>query len=545
MAEWVSHLIVADKVLEKFPQLSRHEFCVGNIAPDCNIPNEDWTEFTPPRAVTHWMQDNRKKATDCVRFYDEYIIARLGSIKTKEELSFLLGYYAHLITDAELQRTIRDDGRVAAAWKRAKEIPELCDLADGLEENWDCFKKLMPNREERMNFFVIEREYLDEHPDSGYFTEIKGLEEFPDYIDYLPKGAIPMKVKMMYYMPTLEEGRYPFVGFSREEYEGFLERAVNNVINAIEALVTRQLEVKFMFMNIAISKDWKNITLISKGWSSDKKYLVETANGEFQLLRISDIEEYETKKKEYEIITKYSQLGISMSMPIEFGTCNEDKNVYMLLSWIEGRDLEEVLPELSEQEQYKLGRQAGIILRKIHSIPLDSADVPATTKREKKLMQLARYEESDVRISGDEIAVAYVKDNINSIWNKTPVYMHGDFHPGNLIYMPDGNIGVIDFNRWEVGDPYEEFYKLESFGVEISVPYCIGQIDSYFNDDVPEDFWTANAVYVAQASLFSIKWAEKFGQDEIDGMVRRARNSMTNDFKNTVPKWYSDRSDMK
>ena len=91
------------------------------------------------------------------------------------------------------------------------------------------------------DFFVVEREYLNEHPDTGYFTEIKGLEEFPDYIDYLPKGAIPMKVKMMYYMPTLEEGRYPFVGFSREEYEGFLERAVNNVINAIEALVTRQL----------------------------------------------------------------------------------------------------------------------------------------------------------------------------------------------------------------------------------------------------------------------------------------------------------------
>lgn len=42
-----------------------------------------------------------------------------------------------------------------------------------------------------------------------------------------------------------------------------------------------------------------------------------------------------------------------------------------------------MLPELSEQEQYKLGRQAGSILRKIHSIPLDPADVPATAKREK------------------------------------------------------------------------------------------------------------------------------------------------------------------
>ena len=41
-------------------------------------------------------------------------------------------------------------------------------------------------------------------------------------------------------------------------------------------------------------------------------------------------------------------------------------------------------------------------------------------------------------------------------------------------------IGVIDFNRWEVGDPYEEFYKLESFGIEESIPYCVGQIDEYF-----------------------------------------------------------------
>lgn len=60
---------------------------------------------------------------------------------------------------------------------------------------------------------------------------------------------------------------------------------------------------------------------------------------------------------------------------------------------------------------------------------------------------------------------------------------------------------------------------------------------------MPEDFWTANAVYVAHASLFSIKWAEKFGQTDIDGMVRRARASMINfdDFKITVPRWYSDK----
>ena len=234
MAEWVSHLMVADKVLESLPWLKRHEFCVGNIAPDCNIPNEDWTAFSPSREITHWMQDGKKKADDSTRFYEEYIVKRIGTIKKEEELSFLLGYYTHLITDAELQRTIRDAKRVAAAWKRAKSIPELLQKAAGMEENWDDFKKLFPDRKDRMkDFYVIEREYLDAHPESGYFTEIQGLESFPDYIDYLPHGAIPMKVKMMYYLPALEEGQYPFVGFTREEYNGFIDRAVEQSIKAV------------------------------------------------------------------------------------------------------------------------------------------------------------------------------------------------------------------------------------------------------------------------------------------------------------------------
>ena len=172
---------------------------------------------------------------------------------------------------------------------------------------------------------------------------------------------------------------------------------------------------------------------------------------------------------------------------------------------------------------------------------MEEEDVPIKTKKEKKLLQLAKYEESGLRIPDDEIAIRYVKENIDQIWKEPPAYLHGDFHPGNLIYMQDGSIGVIDFNRWEVGDPFEEFYKLENFGIESSIPYCIGQIDAYFDDSVPMDFWTANAVYVAQASLFSIKWAEKFGQQEIDGMVARAKRAFADfdGFKKIIPCWYS------
>ena len=297
-----------------------------------------------------------------------------------------------------------------------------------------------------------------------------------------------------------------------------------------------------MFFGIESSRNWKSAVPVEKGWSEDRKYRIETETGEALLLRLSDPSRRDEKRKEFEIVTKYAGTGITLSAPREFGVCPGSGDVYMLLDWIEGRDLEEVLPGLTEREQYALGREAGEILRRIHGIPLSPEDVPRETKRAKKLRQLALYEESALRVPGDEIAVRYVKENMDRIWRETPVYLHGDFHPGNLIYTPEGSIGVIDFNRWEAGDPYEEFYKLESFGREVSVPYCIGQIDAYFADDVPEDFWSALAVYVAHAALYSIKWAEKFGQADIDGMVRRCRTAFADydGFRLTVPKWYTE-----
>lgn len=291
---------------------------------------------------------------------------------------------------------------------------------------------------------------------------------------------------------------------------------------------------------IVAEADWASCVPVEKGWSSDRKYRIETRTGRRLLLRLSDIDRYEAKRREFAFIERVARLGIPMSMPLEFGVCDGGREAYMLLTWVDGEDLEDVLPGLSGAEQYRLGRMAGSILRRIHAIPVEEGDLPARSKKAKKLEQLARYEASDLRVDGDAAAIAFVRDHIDQIWRVPPVYLHGDFHPGNLIYRADGAIGVIDFNRWEVGDPWEEFYKLESFARELSVPYCAGQIDAYFDDAVPEDFWTALAVYVAQAALFSIKWAEPFGPKDIAAMTRRCMTAMKDydGFKRTVPGWY-------
>lgn len=296
-----------------------------------------------------------------------------------------------------------------------------------------------------------------------------------------------------------------------------------------------------MFEEILGSESWEKVEKITKGWSSDVKYRITTMDAEHLQLRISDISEYEKKKKEYEIIGKFKEAGFRMSAPMDFGVCHQNQNVYMLLEWIDGESLEDVLPGLSEEEQYRIGRKAGKILKQIHSIKVDPKDIPTKTRAKKKLAQLKLYEESNLRVADDEAAILYVKEHIDQICKEKAVYTHGDFHPGNLIYMEDGNIGVIDFNRWKAGDPYEEFYKLESFARELSVPYCIGTIEAYFGDrEIPVDFWQALAVYVAQASLYSIKWAEAFGQSDIDGMVKRCMQAFEDYdyFRQEIPKWF-------
>lgn len=266
MPEWVTHMMVADKVLEEFPQLDRHGFFVGNVAPDCNIQNEDWTVFTPSREVTHWMQGERKAVADVDAFCVKYIVNRKQEVLSRdeqkrascrdekevvskskfgEEYSFLLGYYVHLIADAVFQEMIRDKERVAAVWKRIKADEELMEklrkmvggdfkIADPnansqslqMEENWDMVKRLIPREERMREMHSLEAEYLNEHPNSGYFTDIMPLKEFPDYIDYLPHGSIAFKIPYLgSYIPEVYE-KAKFVGWSREEFAEFLEKTI-------------------------------------------------------------------------------------------------------------------------------------------------------------------------------------------------------------------------------------------------------------------------------------------------------------------------------
>ena len=239
MATWITHLMVADSVLQKLPWLDCRGFCVGNIAPDCNIENEDWTAFTPSREVTHWMSGAKKVGSDAERFLEEYVLKRIDKIMSREEFSFLLGYYSHLVADAEYQRMTRDPERVSEVWKRIDADPEISARAQGMERSWDTVKILVSKKDRFREVYSIEGEYLRENPATGYITEILTLKEFPDYIDYLPHGAIVRKIPKMTVREELLQPIDKYISITKDEVEAFRVAAADKVEERIKEIVEK------------------------------------------------------------------------------------------------------------------------------------------------------------------------------------------------------------------------------------------------------------------------------------------------------------------
>ena len=48
------HLRIADELLKHIDNIDETAFIMGNIAPNSGVPNEDWSEFHPPKTVSHF-----------------------------------------------------------------------------------------------------------------------------------------------------------------------------------------------------------------------------------------------------------------------------------------------------------------------------------------------------------------------------------------------------------------------------------------------------------------------------------------------------------
>lgn len=280
-------------------------------------------------------------------------------------------------------------------------------------------------------------------------------------------------------------------------------------------------------------------TSLDKGWSRDRKYCAVTADGEKYLLRISSLDRLERKQREYEKMNEVAQLGIPMCLPLEFGICQE--GIYSIQSWIDGVDAEEAILAMNADTQYCYGLDAGRILANIHTIPAP-ADAPGWESRfnAKIDRKIAMYESCALKYeSGSEAFLTYIAENRHLLSGRPQSYQHGDYHIGNMMIDRDDILTIIDFDRDDFGDPWEEFNRIV-WCAQAAPAFASGMVDGYFGGDVPLDFWRLLALYICSNTLSSLPWAIPFGEEEILVMRKQAAQVLTwyDGMKNVVPTWY-------
>jgi aminoglycoside phosphotransferase (APT) family kinase protein len=284
-------------------------------------------------------------------------------------------------------------------------------------------------------------------------------------------------------------------------------------------------------------KTFISINPVCKGWSEDKKYCVTNEGGTKYLLRITPAERFETRKSLFAMLKQVDALGIPMCRPVDFGRCTD--GVYSLQTWIDGDDLETVLPLFSETEQYVLGLKSGEIARKMHSLPAPENQEEWETRFNRKTdMKIKKYHACGLRFDGDEYVLAYIEQNRHLLKIRPQCFQHGDYHVGNMM-LENGELKIIDFDRYDFGDPWEEFNRIV-WSAAASPHFATGQLRGYFGGEPPLEFFKLLAFYISSNTLSSIYWAAPFGTSDLDTMMKQAKDVLAwfNNMNNPIPTWY-------
>ena len=277
---------------------------------------------------------------------------------------------------------------------------------------------------------------------------------------------------------------------------------------------------------------------IHKGWSGDKKYCATATDGKKYLLRVSPFEQYSRKKDEYDLMVQAAALDIPMCLPLEFGSSEE--GVYSIQSWIDGFDAEGYIGKLISGQQYSYGVEAGKLLKKLHTIPAPgSMEEWEACFNRKADHKIAMYQKCPVHYENGQAFIDYIQTHRHLLKGRPRTYQHGDYHIGNMMVGRDQKLYIIDFNRYDFGDPWEEFYRIVCCALR-SPLFATGMINGYFHNDIPMEFWELLALYISCNSLSSLPWAIPFGEKEIQVMISQAEEILLwyDNMNKPVPAWY-------
>ena len=202
---------------------------------------------------------------------------------------------------------------------------------------------------------------------------------------------------------------------------------------------------------------------------------------------------------------------------------------------------------MDPDRQYAYGLDAGRILAKIHTLPAP-ANAPDWDNRfnAKIDRKIRMYTECSLKYEqGESEMLSYIAQNRHLLDGRPQTYQHGDYHIGNMMVDKKGTLTIIDFDRDDYGDPWEEFNRI--VWCAQAAPYIAsGMVDGYFEGNVPDEFWKLLALYICSNTLSSLPWAIPFGEKEITVMRNQQAEVLAwyDNMRRVVPTWYKTKENI-
>lgn len=281
------------------------------------------------------------------------------------------------------------------------------------------------------------------------------------------------------------------------------------------------------------------IVQIRKGFSTEQKYQVTAAERTY-LVRVSHTQSFVAKRQEFDQMKDLCDLGVQCNKPIDL-FADDKSNVIGIYSYLPGADAEDCIAALDPGTQYQIGVASGRDLKIINSVIGTTRDWKER-KWAKHERYVREYIKQNYRFEEDEKVLKFIATHYGPDDSGSDRLQHDDFHLGNIIVNNGQYAGVLDFNRYDWGDPLHEFVKLEWFSWPISPEYSLGQVAGYFAKAVIDDTDCEQiAVYVAMSIVSSIVWTLKFWPDtwmKIEPQIRTILHHY-NFFDSIRPQWAS------
>ncbi len=217
MATWIVHLCLSENLLQRNDGLDSHQFAIGNVAPDSGVPDIKWERFEPPAKVTHFrISGHGAWPMADLEFYRRYLVPVRRADREVKRLSFLLGYFFHLVTD---NLWIHQIYRPTKARYTAEFEADPAFI-------WEV----------KRDWYGLDLHYVRAHPGTLFWRVFLESEYSEDYLDFMPGEAVRQRVEYIkaLYQRRDEEiekkyGQRPFKYLSEAEVDDFVESATQRL----------------------------------------------------------------------------------------------------------------------------------------------------------------------------------------------------------------------------------------------------------------------------------------------------------------------------